>query len=141
MTTTTSRLLEVFVPGQPAAQGSKRHVGGGRLLEQSKKVRPWRNQIVAVLATTGRHLAPLEGAVRADLEFVMPRPLATPKTRPTPPAVKRPDLDKLIRAVFDAISDARVWKDDSCAVQVMAGKRIAEPGEATGCRIRLEEVA
>lgn len=133
--------LDVFVPGLPAAQGSKRHVGQGRLIEQSKKVKPWRKQIVAALAVTGRHLAPYQGAVRVELEFVMHRPVGTAKTKPTPAAVKRPDLDKLVRAVFDAVSDAEVWRDDSNAVQLVAEKRIAELGEPTGCRIRITEVA
>jgi len=35
---------EIFIPvlGIPAAQGSKKHVGRGILIESSKKVAPWR---------------------------------------------------------------------------------------------------
>ncbi len=51
MTTTTFRPLTadltVHVTGSPAAQGSKRHVGGGRLIEQSKAVAPWRKAVRA----------------------------------------------------------------------------------------------
>ena len=41
------RSNRVFIPGVPAPQGSKRHVGGGRLVESSKKVKPWRRAVNA----------------------------------------------------------------------------------------------
>ena len=38
---------EIFIPvlGLPAAQGSKKHVGRGILVESSKKVAPWRQDV------------------------------------------------------------------------------------------------
>lgn len=130
-----SSVLDVFVPGQPAAQGSKRHVGGGRLIEQSKRVAPWRTLVAwsAAQAYTG---APADGPLAVHIEFVMRRPAATPKRAPTPAAIKRPDLDKQIRAVFDALSGV-VWRDDSQAVDVHATKRVAEIDEPPGARIRV----
>lgn len=38
-----------FVAGRPAVQGSKRHVGGGRLIESSRQVGPWRGTAAAPL--------------------------------------------------------------------------------------------
>jgi crossover junction endodeoxyribonuclease RusA len=105
--------LTLFVPGRPAAQGSKRHVGHGRMLESSRPVGPWRDR-----AALFAHNAMLEigagiitTAAAVELSFVMPRPVATSKRR-TPPAVKKPDLDKCIRAVFDALTGV-VLADDS----------------------------
>ena len=126
--------LELFVPGRPAPQGSKRHVGGGVMVESSKAVAPWRTTVAWHAAQTYRG-APLDGAVWAGLTFVMPRPAATPK-RSTPQAVKRPDLDKLTRAVFDALSGV-VWRDDSQVIQVVASKRLAELDEQPGVHIRV----
>lgn len=126
--------LSVWVPGQPAAQGSKRHVGRGVLIEQSKAVGPWRER-VALTAHQQHHGPPLQGPIAVRLGFVMHRPTSTPK-RSTPPAVKRPDLDKLIRAVFDALTGV-VWLDDSQAVEVAASKRIAEVGESPGVLIEI----
>ena len=58
----------------------------------------------------------------------MPRPVATSKRR-TPPAVKKPDLDKCIRAVLDALTGV-VLADDSLVVDVHgARKRLADIGE------------
>lgn len=132
----TGWLLDVTIAGVPAAQGSKRHVGNGRLLEQSKAVAPWRT-LVAWTVSRVWHWAPLDGPVYLDVEFVMRRPASTPKRRPTPPAIRRPDTDKMLRAVFDALTGV-CWRDDSQVVWVFATKRIAETDEQPGCRIRLD---
>lgn len=125
-------VFALFVPGKPAAQGSKRHVGGGRMVEQSKAVAPWRTTVAWHAAQVYRE-APQDGPLSVELAFVMPRPSSAPK-RSTPPAVKRPDLDKLQRAVFDALSGV-VWRDDSQVTYVAASKRIAEVDEQPGVRI------
>jgi crossover junction endodeoxyribonuclease RusA len=128
--------LEVFVPGRPAPQGSKTPRGrlGGhvQLVESSKTVGPWR-QTVAYTAAQVFVGPPLDGPLLVRLGFVMPRPAATPKRR-TPPAVKKPDVDKLARAVFDALTSV-VWRDDSQVVDVHATKRLAELDETPGVHI------
>lgn len=130
-------ILSVFIPGHPAPQGSKRHVGGGVMIESSKKVKPWRSDIrSALLGQEGGPRMRFEEAVHVHLEFVMPRPVSTPK-RSTPPAVKKPDLDKLTRAVFDAIGSAGVWRDDSQVTSAIVGKRIAEIDEIPGCHVTI----
>ena len=132
-------MLNVFVPGIPAPQGSKRHVGNGIMIESSKKVAPWRT---IVGFTVGNEVtSPIESGVPiyVRIEFVMPRPKTTPKARPTPPAVKRPDLDKLIRAILDACSGV-AWHDDSQVTSVAATKRIAEVDEVPGAQIQIEAI-
>lgn len=110
------------------------------MLESSKKVKPWRADVKAAFLDGGNN--PLirfeEEALHVRLEFVLNRPASTSK-RATPPAIKRPDLDKLIRAVLDALSSAGVWRDDSQVVSTLAEKRLAEIGEPTGCRIKVCE--
>lgn len=136
-------VIDVFIPGKAAPQGSKRHVGRGVLVESSKEVKPWRESIRwALLGTPAPDRAawPLQGPVTVVLEFVLPRPKSTPK-RSTPPAVKRPDIDKLQRAVLDAIGSAGVWGDDAQVVEIHARKRLAELTEVPGCRIRLAVTA
>lgn len=135
MTTEPRYVLDVFVPGKPAPQGSKRYVGNGISVESSKAVKPWRADIREHIAAR-YSLAPVTGALAVRLAFVMPRPASAPK-RSTPAAVKRPDLDKLCRAVLDAIGSAGLWRDDSQVVDLAASKRLAEPGETPGCRIRV----
>ena len=82
--------LRVFVPGHPAPQGSKRHVGRGILIESSKAVGPWRERVALAAHSNAERL--LAGPVVLTLEFVMPRPKSAPK-RSTPPAIRRPDID------------------------------------------------
>lgn len=147
-------LLDVFVPGRPAPQGSKNarpiYKGRGKnreftgrvaQVESSAAVAPWRTDIRH--ATIGERVQQeaVAGPMHVTLAFVMPRPTSTPKRR-TPAAVKRPDLDKLIRAVLDAVGSAGcVWLDDSQVVDIHATKRIANVGEAPGCHITIHTPA
>lgn len=131
--------LILFVPGRPAPQGSKRHVGGGVMVESSKALAPWRT-VVAWHAANAYRQPPLDGPVRVRLEFVMPRPQSTPKRSPTPPATKKPDIDKLARAICDSLTDL-VWRDDSQVVELHAAKRIAELDEQPGCYIQITQEA
>jgi crossover junction endodeoxyribonuclease RusA len=132
--------LAVFVPGKPAPQGSKRHVGRGVMVESSKDVKPWRNDIrAACIDRDGKPLAYFDGPVAVRLEFICYRPGSIPKRKKTPAATKKPDIDKLSRAVLDAIGSAGCWRDDSQVVRLSATKRLAEIGEPMGCRIRVEE--
>lgn len=140
----TSGILRVFVPGVPAPQGSKSFVGRARsgraiLVESSRAVKPWRATIAEALRKDGLPLLIYAAhvPVHATLTFVMPRPKATPRGT-NPPATKRPDLDKLVRAVFDAIGTAEVWHDDSQVTMLSAFKRVADPFEETGVVIYLQ---
>lgn len=134
-------LLTVFVPGRPAPQGSKNYLGGGRMRESSRFLKSWRADVVNVLYREWGQTPPLLGAIDLELAFVLPRPAATPKRKPTPPAIKRPDWDKLARAVCDAITSAQVYKDDSQVVNSHVSKRIAEIGEQTGVWIHIRELS
>lgn len=133
-TVETVWVLDKFVAGRPAAQGSKRHVGGGRMIEQSKAVAPWRT-LVAWSVAQCWYEGPIRCAVVVELEFVMPRPSGTAK-RSTPYAVKRPDIDKLQRSVLDALTGV-CWVDDSQVVDIHARKRLAELDEQPGCLIQV----
>ncbi len=126
-------MIAFYVPGRPAPQGSKRHVGRGIMVESSCEVGPWRERVALAAhnGMGGREL--FAGAVAVRLDFVLPRPKSAPK-RSTPPAIKRPDADKLARAVLDAITST-VIVDDAQVVELIAAKRIAELGETPGVRI------
>jgi crossover junction endodeoxyribonuclease RusA len=80
---------------------------------------------------------PFAGAVAIDLCFVLPRPKSTPK-RQTPPAIKRPDLDKVTRAVLDAITGV-VLLDDAQVVDLRASKRLADIGETPGVAVTITQ--
>jgi crossover junction endodeoxyribonuclease RusA len=136
-----SKSFRVFVPGIPAPQGSKRHVGGGVMIESSKYVAPWRSDVrSACLTDAGKPFMHFDGPVGVELLFILKRPVSTPKTR-TPHAIKKPDIDKLARAILDAIGSAGMWHDDSQVVMLCAQKKIAGSDETPGCGIRIEAIA
>lgn len=120
-----------FVPGMPAPQGSKRHVGKGRMVEDSKRVPAWRKQVSRVARVFGPRLGTAPVAV--TLEFVMPRPKAWGKMR-ADPMVQRPDVDKLARAVLDGLTGF-CFDDDSQVISLVATKRRAAFAEMPGVRI------
>lgn len=130
--------LKFFVAGRPAPQGSKRHVGNGIMVESSKAVAPWRTT-VAWHASQHHIGAPFDGPLVVRLEFVMPRPTSLPKKKATPRHTKRPDIDKLARAMNDAMSGV-VWRDDSQIVDQHVSKRYAELDEQPGVLVRVEAV-
>ena len=135
-------IVSFFVPGVPKPQGSKRAFvvkGTNRavVVEANKNVRDWRTDVrnAATEAMASKDKERIsEGSVMVQLHFVMKRPLSTPKSKPTPPAVKKPDLDKLERAILDALTGI-VYNDDSQITIMRSKKRIAEIDEVPGCFI------
>lgn len=134
--------LTVTIAGhRPAPQGSKRHVGNGRLIEQSKRVKPWRQVVAeaAIAAMKVRHVmqyggmpvelpAPLDGPLSIEIAFTVRKPASAPKRRLTWPTTRDSgDLDKLLRSTFDALTSAGAIRDDSRIVEVSARKM--HPGE------------
>lgn len=126
-----------FVPGIPAPQGSKRHVGRGILVESSKQLHPWRLDVTSMALDAHSGRPPLERAEVA-LVFVFPRPKSHYRTgrhahelRPDAPAAHtvKPDIDKLSRAVLDALTAAQAIRDDSRVCELTASKRYGDqPG-------------
>ena len=123
------------VIGEPAPQGSKRHVGRGVMVESSTKVKPWRTD-VAIAAQQWRdahgHPDPLDGPLAVRMVFFLRRPASIPKRVVWPH--RKPDVSKLVRSTEDALSGI-IWTDDARIVTLHAEKRYAAPGDPTGCRI------
>lgn len=134
----------VTVYGTPAPQGSKRHVGNGVMVESSKAVAPWREAVKLAALYERGGTAPwsptLDEALRAEVVFTVRKPTSAPKRRRTWPD-RHPDIDKMLRATFDALTDAGAVRDDGRFVEVVAVK--CYPGEhpdaldSPGCVIRL----
>jgi Holliday junction resolvase RusA-like endonuclease len=133
------------VPGEPQPQGSTKafkHRRTGRVMVTSDnaRLRPWRDAVAwhARQALLGG--GPLIGPVKVRVEFRFSRPgghFGKRGLRPAAPRehVVRPDLDKLVRAVLDALSDAGVWRDDAQVVETRARKQYHEqPGAVVEIR-------
>lgn len=109
-------MITIIVRGLPAPQGSKRHVGNGVMIESSKKVKPWRQDVVAAAIQSRNGAAPLDGPLRARIVFTLPKPKSAPKRKRTY-ADRKPDLSKLLRSTEDALTTAGVIADDARIVE------------------------
>lgn len=129
--------IQFRVIGEPAPQGSKRHVGRGILVESSKKVKPWRQDVAAAALAARDGCEPMSHPVCVSLRFFLARPKSAPKSRRHPD--RKPDLDKLIRSTFDAIVTAGLIRDDAQVVDIFASKEFAY-SEPLGALIRVWEI-
>lgn len=161
MTPRGDAVLSVHVVGTPKQQGSKRSFvvprkgadpAAGRkafrgvVVDDNKKpLKDWRTDVVLgaqrAMSDAGGTW-PVLGPLAVRLVLAMPRPSSAPKTRRTWPAVK-PDVDKLARALLDALTDAGVWKDDAQVVDLHVLKDYPGPDvgqHVPGVRITVTRV-
>jgi crossover junction endodeoxyribonuclease RusA len=128
--------IQVFVPGHPKAQGSKKHVGKGVMVEMAKDLKPWR-QAIANRFSEARDGRTLIGPIGVRVVFFFNRPQSHYGTGRNAGFVKAhaprwrdaaPDLDKLQRALFDGLVMSGVIHDDRFIVKVEADKVYGDPG-------------
>jgi len=132
--------MMVTVYGTPQPAGSKKafkHAQTGRIvvMDDAKRSRPWKQEIVATVRQDLGNTF-FSGPVQMHLTFYVGRPKGhygtgrnadtIRKGAPLYPTVK-PDLTKLVRAVEDALTVARVWVDDAQVVQQTAKKLYGAP--------------
>jgi crossover junction endodeoxyribonuclease RusA len=142
------RRLEIEVPGTPQPQGSTRSFrAGGKIVTTSDnpQLRPWRDAVCWHARAALAARPPFDGPVVVNAVFWLPRPGGhfgtgrnAGRLRPSAPAypIATPDLDKLVRGVLDALSEAGVWRDDA---QVVALREVTKLyGDRAGVSITVE---
>lgn len=130
--------FEMWISGLPVPQGSMRAfmVGGKpRLTPTSNAVGEWKTLVRLAVGEKWKS-APINGPVIVGLDFHMPKPASEPKKKVTWPD-RKPDLDKLIRAIGDALTKV-VVQDDARIVEIHAKKLWAT--ESPGVRIKIWKV-
>lgn len=143
--------LNIHIVGTPAPQGSKRHVGGGVMIESSKKVAPWRLDVknAALSARNAADHLTYTGPVEIQATFLLARPKNHYRTGRNAHLLRdnaatfvatKPDIDKLLRSTLDGLGEAGVWRDDSQVAQVWATKTYATTAELPGAFIYIAEV-
>lgn len=131
--------------GDPAPQGSKRYVGNGRMIESCKRLKPWREQIIADAQALALPQT-ITGAVSVSLVFCFTRPKthlnSKGQLKPSAPAYKvtKPDADKLARAVLDSLTIAGIIKDDALVNTLSVQKRYCVGAEAAGVLITVMDM-
>lgn len=150
-----SVVLQFEVEGVPAPQGSKKavpHRTTGRIMMidvNSPTLKAWRGMVTRA-ATNALAWNPSPelktGPLVVEVVFFLPRPKSHRRTGRNANLLRddardfpgKPDLDKLVRAVFDAMT-AVVWTDDSQVVSVQASKVFAEDFEP-GAHVTIERL-
>jgi Holliday junction resolvase RusA-like endonuclease len=135
--------LSFFVAGIPKAQPRvKAFVRGGHAgVYTPDSAEIWKQE-VRRQAIANAPESILTVPIRIELDFFLPRPKAhldkhgVPKPKSPVWHCKKPDLDNLIKAVTDAITDTqRVWLDDSQICEITATKTYAL--NAVGCSVSI----
>jgi hypothetical protein len=157
------RSLTFVVPGNPIPQGSKRAMVSRStnrpIVVDANRIglAEWRADIAAhamrALANDPDHPnQPFLGAVWVGLRFTFTRPAthwlpvnikrSAPELRRGAPLVhtQTPDIDKLARAVLDALTNANVFPDDAVVSTLIASKGWSSKDEQPGVVVTVESV-
>ncbi|MDT8419369.1 MAG: RusA family crossover junction endodeoxyribonuclease [Desulfuromonadales bacterium] len=141
--------IQFFVPGTPVPKGSakafyNKHLGRAQVMQDNReKQKPWAS-LISFYAQRQMSSPTLAGPVRLSLEFTMPRLKAHFGTGKNSRSLKqnaptwhisKPDLDKLVRCVKDALTGI-VWNDDSQVCEL--GKVRKVYGEQPGVLVKVE---
>ena len=116
-------IISFTVYGKPEPQGSTRaFIRGGRPITTSdnKGLKAWREDVANVAQ---QHIPPdglLDGAVVLRVRFVFFRPKSV-SAKKRPHHTVKPDLDKLIRAIGDALK-GKIYTEDARVVKIEALK-------------------
>lgn len=116
------------VIGTPVSKGNMRAYtpkGWKRpiLTDATKNLKAWSASVTEAALEAKGDRPPLEGPVALEVSFFLLRPASAPKRVTVP--TKKPDLDKLLRALKDGITRAGIYRDDSQVVVVQARKHFA----------------
>ena len=121
-------MITFWVDGLPAAQGSKKHVGRGIMVEANKNLPAWRKAIETTVAELHKG-EPIDEPVIVCADFYLPKPK---KPRwPTPATAL--DTDKLQRALGDGMEKGGLLRNDARIITWVATKHYAK--DRTGCRV------
>lgn len=125
--------MEFFAAGIPRPQGSKNRWGQ----EMSKELRPWRDSVISA-AHNAEGQEVFFGTTTVVLAFFFPRPKSHYGSGKNAEVLKEsaplwktsaPDLDKLTRAVLDALTQAGLLRDDAIVCELHATKTYGDrPG-------------
>lgn len=143
--------LTIDVIGDPVQQGSKTAgvaKNGRPYLRDSngKKLKPWRGEVAGSIAEamSATGWTTLDGPAEVSIVFYIERTANHYGTgrnagilKPSAPVWKStmPDIDKLTRAVLDAITTSKALRDDARVARLVVEKRYADA--ATGARITI----
>lgn len=133
-------MIRLVVVGVPAPQGSKTRTKWGMIEAGSQtgraKLSAWRDAVRAKARewVEENSASPLAEPVEVAVVFRFAPTKSDPhRTRHQ----TKPDIDKILRATFDALKLGGLIADDALIFQVTATKLYAVPGETIGATITI----
>lgn len=133
--TQSERVLEFTTYGRPIPKGSTTSFTNqmGRVVTHAANPNlPEWDTVIRIEAGDAMSGPLWEGPVEIDALFTFVRPRTSKRAQPT----VKPDIDKLCRALCDAMAD-RVYRNDTQVVGIRAYKAY---GERPGVWVRVREV-
>lgn len=103
------------------------------ITSDNPKAKSWQRSI-AWIAQANMNGRLLSGPIAIQATFYLPRPSSLPREITAP--VRKPDLDKLVRCLCDALTGV-VYGDDSQVTEIAVSKRF---DAAPGARIEVREI-
>lgn len=142
--------IEFTVLGEAVTQGSKTRLGRRVVNDNRARLDPWREAVrhEAALVMDGRR--PMTGPVAVHLRVTRTRPKShyrangdlNPRTATNFPTGRNSgDVDKLARAVLDAMTAAGVWGDDAQVTELAVWKEWCDRLVAPSAHVTAFEVA
>lgn len=129
-------MIALRVDGLPVPQGSKTVAKAGKKVwlrdANASRLKPWRAKVAAAADVGQTFDCPVE----VFAVFYLPKPK---KLTWWAPAGRVGDLDKLVRALCDGMTDGGLLSDDSRVVDLHAYKRYASKKNPLGVRVVVVE--
>lgn len=133
----------LWIPGHPITKGSDKcvtpHIDGARsrLVPDNPKLPDWESKIADMVGygMSALRRTPFIGPVELVCDFEMIKPRRT-KYADAPVGRGHGDLDKLLRAVGDALTQSGVYRDDSLVTRIVAEK-VYSPTNREGVTVEL----
>lgn len=126
--------LRFVVDGEPVAQPRSRAARFGDSIRmytpQNHPVVNWKKRVELIARQTCRFdeinfIGTSTHPVAVDVEFVFERPRTVRRITKQ----SKPDIDNLLKSLFDGINQSGLWGDDALVVSVFATKRFTDNGE------------
>lgn len=139
--------IKLFVPGIARTSGSHDSYQG-RIVHAGKHTKDWMNKISWMFMEKYGRPCISEAPFYLNVLVYLPhrkeewgKGRNAGKLKPSAPTkhTRQPDLDKLVRAIQDSLTNL-VWGDDSQVIKLTAEKHFADKDHPPGILIYLKEV-
>lgn len=122
-------VMTIQVPGIPVGKGRPRmSVRGGHAMAYTpEKTVRYENLVRTMFVNAYPDAVPLDVPVKVivDAEFPIPKSWSKKKRKDAFYVTKKPDIDNIIKSIFDGLNGV-AWTDDSLVAVLEASKRYTE---------------